>query len=154
MARKTTRSTGKAATKPALKTTSAGTAGRASKGGVRRSAKSAPGKAPPAAAATAAVAAPARPAEAAAPVLRRKDLVARIVASSGMKPNAAKTALDAVLEEIGKAVAAGEALNVPPLGKLTVNRSKVVGDRQVVICKLRRKIGEESAPARLDNPAR
>ena len=93
------------------------------------------------------------PAGAVVPVLRRKELVARIVASSGMKPNAVKTALDAVLVEIGKAVAAGEALNIPPLGKLTVNRSKVVGDRQVMICKLRRKIDEKSAPAPLDNPA-
>ncbi len=162
MARKTTQPTRKAASK----TASAGAVRRSAPGTVKRSTKGEASAKPPAEtavkaatkAATKAVtetaaATPANKAVAAAPVLRRKELVARIVASSGMKPNAVKTALDAVLEEIGKAVAAGEALNIPPLGKLTVNRSKVVGDRQVMICKLRRKIGEKSAPAPLDNPA-
>ncbi len=78
-------------------------------------------------------------------LVRRKEMVARIVASSGLKPNQVKTMLDSVLGEIGKALSAGEGLSLPPLGKITVNRHKEVGNREVLICKLRRKIAD--APA-------
>ncbi len=80
--------------------------------------------------------------------VRRKEFVDRIVASSGMKPNAVKTALDAVLGEIGAALSKGEALNLPPLGKLSVNRRKDVKGGEILICKLRR-----SPPALKIDPA-
>ncbi len=73
-------------------------------------------------------------------MVRRKELVERIVASSGLKPNAVKSVLDAVLVEIGNALSAGEGLNIHPLGKITVNRKKEMEDREVLICKIRRKV--------------
>jgi DNA-binding protein HU-alpha len=77
-------------------------------------------------------------------LVRRKELVARIVAKSGLKPNAVKTVLDAVLKEIGDILSDGDGLNVPPLGKLVVTRRKDISGAQIVNCKLRRKT---TAPA-------
>lgn len=70
--------------------------------------------------------------------IRRKEFVDRVVATSGLKPNVVKTTLDAVLQEIGDALSKGEALNLPPLGKLSVNRQKDIKGGEVLICKLRR----------------
>ena len=76
----------------------------------------------------------------AGPILvRRKELVERIVASSGLKPKAVKTVLDAVLKEIGDILFDGDGLNVPPLGKLVVTRRKDISGAQILNCKLRRK---------------
>lgn len=88
----------------------------------------------------AATATPTTPAKAAiaSVKVRRKEMVARIAASSGLKPNAIKTVLDSVLKEIGDALSNGESLDLPPLGKLSVNRSKHVKNAEILICKLRR----------------
>ncbi len=64
-------------------------------------------------------------------LVRRKELVERIVATSGLKPNAVKTVLDAVLQEMGDILSAGEGLHVPPLGKLVVSRRKDIPGGQV-----------------------
>ena len=72
-------------------------------------------------------------------LVRRKELVERIVAASGLKPNAVKTVLDAVLKEMGDILSAGDGLNVQPLGKLVVNRRKDIPGGQILNCKLRRK---------------
>jgi hypothetical protein len=76
--------------------------------------------------------------ETGADFIRRKAFIDRIVASSGMKPNAVKSTLDAVLHEIGDALSKGESLNLPPLGKLSVNRKKDIKNGEVLVCKLRR----------------
>jgi len=70
--------------------------------------------------------------------VRRKEMVARIATSSGVKPNLIKSVLDAVLKEMGDALSAGETLNLPPLGKIRVNRSKDVDNAEILICKIRR----------------
>jgi len=72
-------------------------------------------------------------------LVRRKELVERIVAASGLKPNAVKTVLDAVLQEMGDILSNGEGLNVQPLGKLVVSRRKDIPGGQILNCKLRRK---------------
>ena len=79
------------------------------------------------------------------PIVRRKELVARVVAATGMRPNQVKPVLNEVLAELGKALSAGEGINVPPLGKITVNRHKALEGREVLICKLRRKTENEKA---------
>ena len=86
-------------------------------------------------------------------VVRRKEMVDRIVASSGLKPNAVKTVLDAVLAELGSALSAGESLNLHPLGKVTVNRQKKLDDREVLICKIRRKLGQADTSTALETAA-
>lgn len=76
-------------------------------------------------------------------IVRRKEMVARIVATSGLKPNAVKTLLDSVLSEMGNALSAGEGLDLHPFGKITVNRQKTVGNKEILVCKLRRKIPQD-----------
>jgi len=80
-------------------------------------------------------------------VVRRKELVERIAARSGVKPNLIKSVLDAVLMEIGDALSGNEALQVQPLGKLSVKRRKDLPDGEVLNCKLRRKTQVETSPA-------
>jgi hypothetical protein len=79
-------------------------------------------------------------------IMLTKNLIQAVIEASGLKRNAVKPVVEAVLAELGKALARGEALNVPPLGKLSVNRSKEVGNADVMILKLRR-IRPGAAPA-------
>lgn len=71
-------------------------------------------------------------------IMLKKSLVEAVVASSGVRRNVARPVVEAVLAELGNALARGEALNLPPLGKLTVNRSKEGANADVLILKLRR----------------
>ncbi|MGR3291211.1 MAG: HU family DNA-binding protein [Paracoccaceae bacterium] len=86
-------------------------------------------------------------------MVRRKELVERIVARSGLKPNAVKSVLDAVLQELGDALSAGEGLNLHPLGKVTVARSKTLGSKEILMCKIRRKLAPEVDSDALDAAA-
>lgn len=72
------------------------------------------------------------------PILKKTDLLDRIVERTGLKRRDAKTALDATLLELGHALAAGDELRLPPLGKLRVQREKVGANASVYTCKLRR----------------
>ncbi|MGR3341991.1 MAG: HU family DNA-binding protein [Paracoccaceae bacterium] len=83
-------------------------------------------------------------------LVRRKELVERIVAASGLKPNAVKTILDAVLKEMGDILSSGEGLNVQPLGKLVVNRRKDIPGGQILNCKLRRKSATPESSAAIE----
>lgn len=59
--------------------------------------------------------------------LKLKELVDRVVASSGAKKKDAKAVVEATLAEIGRALASGEGLNLPVLGKLRVVRAGAEG---------------------------
>lgn len=63
--------------------------------------------------------------------VRMKDFLERIVARSGLKRSEAKSAAEATLAVLGEAIANGEELNLPGLGKLKVNREKAT-DRGTV----------------------
>lgn len=56
--------------------------------------------------------------------LKKKEFLERVVERSGMRRGDAKTAMEATLAILGEALAAGEEVNVPPLGKAKVNREK------------------------------
>ncbi len=71
-------------------------------------------------------------------MLRKKDMLERLTERTGLRKNQIKPVLEAVLAELGDALIKGETLNLPPLGKLTVNRSIAQEKADVVICKLRR----------------
>ena len=86
-------------------------------------------------------------------MVRRKEMVARIVAASGLQPYAVKSALDAVLAQLGNALSAGEALNLHPLGKVTVIRQKQMGDKEVLTCKIRRKLPQNNLPNAMETVA-
>jgi hypothetical protein len=76
-------------------------------------------------------------------MLKTKDLLDRVTADSAVKRKDAKPVLDALLKVIGEALAEGKALNLPPLGKVSVSRTKENAKGDVVMLKLKRaKLGE------------
>ncbi|WP_339107340.1 HU family DNA-binding protein [Thioclava sp. GXIMD4216] len=70
--------------------------------------------------------------------LRKKDLIERVVARSGLKKPQVKAAMDALLEELGEALSQDVPLILPPLGKLRVARRDTKGQGEVMVLKLRR----------------
>jgi DNA-binding protein HU-alpha len=98
------------------------------------------------------VVAPARPVVA-GPVLRKKDLVDRVVARSGLKKKDVKPAVEALLEELGLAVSRGEELNLPPFGKLKVTREKETANARVLNCRIRQPRSAMSPNDPLAKPA-
>lgn len=70
--------------------------------------------------------------------LTKKELVEQATELSGVKRSEAKKAIEAALKIIGDAMQEGSDLNLPPLGKLSVNRQREVPGAHIVISKLRR----------------
>lgn len=70
--------------------------------------------------------------------LRKKEFVEKVAEACGQKKGVTKKVIDAALRELGDAVGRGDAINLPPLGKLMVNREKDVGSANIYITKLRR----------------
>ncbi|SEO02317.1 DNA-binding protein HU-alpha [Pseudorhodobacter antarcticus] len=80
-----------------------------------------------------------------APMLKKQALVDRVVTATGAKKKDVKLILEAALGVLGDALSAGEELNLPPLGKVKVNRQKTEGGAEVLILKLRRGGGKVGA---------
>jgi len=98
-----------------------------------------PGQAAPAPA----PAASAPPAE-----VTRKALIERVKArAEDTKGRDIRAVMDAVLQELGDALTAGETVKIPPLGVIKVQRRREIADGEIVICKLRRR---KAAPAPKD----
>lgn len=76
--------------------------------------------------------------------IKLKDLIERVAASSGLKKSDARKAVEATLAELSTAVEAGEALALPPLGRLTLAKRKATGKGEVMTLKLRRGGAEKS----------
>lgn len=74
----------------------------------------------------------------AAAVVKKPELIDRVIARTGQKKKDVKPALEATLAAIGEALAEGEELNLPPLGKLSINREKDKPDAKIYVLKLRR----------------
>lgn len=72
-------------------------------------------------------------------MLRKRELVDAVVRSSGVKKKDAKPVVEAALAELGKALAEGRELALPPLGRVKINREKQLEDGRVLILKLRQK---------------
>ena len=80
--------------------------------------------------------------DAATGLMRKKDLLERVGAKSKAKKKDVKDVVEATLLVLGEALAAGEELNLPPLGKARVNRQKGVNGGDMYIIKLRRTTGK------------
>lgn len=78
------------------------------------------------------------PPDAATVVLRKKDLLDRVGALAQGKKKDVKQAVEATLLVLGEALARGEELNLPPLGKAKVGRQKGVPGGELYIIRLRR----------------
>ena len=70
--------------------------------------------------------------------LGKKELLERICAASGMKRRDARPAMEATLEALGEALGAGEELNLKPLGKVKIIRTKHHDNADVFTLRLRR----------------
>jgi hypothetical protein len=69
--------------------------------------------------------------------IKKQQFLERAVANSGVKKKDAKPAIEAALALISEYLIAGEELNLPPLGKLKVNRIKDLPNAKVLVVKLR-----------------
>ena len=72
------------------------------------------------------------------PMLRARDLVARVAEATGAKVKDVRDTVEATLAEIGKALDLGQSLQVPPLGKLSLAPRKGADDTSPIKLKLRR----------------
>jgi DNA-binding protein HU-alpha len=70
--------------------------------------------------------------------VRLKAFVDRVVERSGAKKKDARPLVEAVLAVLGEALHAGEELNLPPLGKIKVNRQKDTSGGEMLIVRLKR----------------
>ena len=74
-------------------------------------------------------------------IVQKKEFVDRVIAASGATKAAARPLIDAVLDQLGLALAAGETLAIPPFGKARVSRHKDVRGSEIITLRLRRKPG-------------
>ncbi|PTX55765.1 DNA-binding protein HU-alpha [Litoreibacter ponti] len=80
--------------------------------------------------------------------LTKKELVERMVAQSGMKKGDARRALEATMGVIAGALREGRDMNLPPLGKIKIARSKETPNGKLVV--LRAKLKEPGGAAPKD----
>ena len=70
--------------------------------------------------------------------MKKPALLDAVVARTNLKKRDVKPAVEAALAVIGDALANGEQVNLPPLGKLRVIKAKELGDgAQAITLKLR-----------------
>ncbi|MEX0339251.1 MAG: HU family DNA-binding protein [Arenibacterium sp.] len=81
--------------------------------------------------------------------LKKKELVDRVVDRLGFKKKDVKPVVEAVLQELGDAVAEGRALNLEPFGKLNINRTDTRPNGRVTVCRLRQNVTQ---PASAEEP--
>lgn len=105
----------------------------------------APGTTPEAAPETAPEAAPETAPVAVRVQVKKKDFVERVVLRSGAKKPAARDLTEAVLAVLGEALAKGETLVLPPLGKISVARAVGKSGGEILHVKLRRMALPEDA---------
>ncbi len=71
------------------------------------------------------------------PALKKKELIDTVTEVSGIKRKDAKPVIEAMLEVLGKTLAEGREMNLQPLGKVKINRTKEVQGGTVMITKIR-----------------
>jgi len=71
--------------------------------------------------------------------LKKRELIERVAAETGLKRREVKAVAESVLSVMARALGEGQSLNLEPLGKLRVARSTDNADGRVLTCKLRQK---------------
>ncbi len=69
-------------------------------------------------------------------ILKKKDFMSRATDRSGIKKADAKAAIDATLAVLAEALANGEEIILPPLGKLKVTREKAHPRGRILMLRL------------------
>lgn len=80
-----------------------------------------------------------------APELKKKELIATVVARSGVKKRDAKPVIEAMLAVLGETIAEGRELNLAPMGKMKITRMKKTTKAHVITARLRRNESHQSA---------
>lgn len=80
------------------------------------------------------------PTDPAQPDLKRQELLAQVVARSEVKKKLAKPVIEAALAVIGEALAEGRGLNLAPLGKIKINRSRQLANGRVLVARIRQTV--------------
>ncbi|QYK40609.1 MAG: HU family DNA-binding protein [Paracoccaceae bacterium] len=71
-----------------------------------------------------------------APSLTKRVLFERVETATGAKKKAVREIVDATLAQLGEALAKGESLVLPPLGRMAVTRTK--GDKGTMMVRFRK----------------
>ncbi len=69
--------------------------------------------------------------------VKKKELIDMVVSRSGIKKKDAKPVVEAMMAVLGDALAEGRMLNLQPLGKIKVNRTKEMSGSRVLRCQIR-----------------
>ena len=85
--------------------------------------------------------------------LRKKELFELVVERSGMKKKLVKPVVEAMLAVLGDAFAEQREMNLPPLGKIKVQRGKELHDGRALVLKLRQKSSQLNAAPATDTSA-
>lgn len=76
--------------------------------------------------------------------IRKRELIDAVVARSGIRKQFAKPAIETALAILGEALDEGRPLQLPPLGRVKVQKSKEISDGHVLTARIRRKTAEDS----------
>ena len=78
-----------------------------------------------------------------AQVVQKRDFVDRVVAATGARKTDARPIIEATLDQLGEALAAGETLAVPPFGRARINRVRDQRGGEIITLRLRRKARDD-----------
>ena len=71
------------------------------------------------------------------PVMRKKELIDKVVEHSGKKKRDVKPVVESMLEVLGAALAEDRELNLPPFGKMKVRKARDLPNGRVMVTKVR-----------------
>jgi nucleoid DNA-binding protein len=78
-------------------------------------------------------------------VLRVRDLIDRVASGAKQDKKDVRAIVEATLAELGKALVTGNAMNLPPFGKIRIANQKGDASNQIFTLKLRRGGDEKSS---------
>lgn len=86
----------------------------------------------------------------AGPEMKKQELIDKVLGKGDIKKKYAKPVVEAVLEVLGDALAEGRELNLPPLGKIKINRVRDVANARIIVAKIRQSKSGGSSGATAD----
>lgn len=75
-------------------------------------------------------------------VLQKRQFLSAVAHRAGMRNAQVKPIVEATLAELGDAIAAGQTLALPPLGRARINRQRDVSGSEVITLRLRRRASD------------
>lgn len=75
-------------------------------------------------------------------VLQKRQFLSAVAHRAGMRNAQVKQIVEATLAELGDAIAAGQTLALPPLGRARINRQRDVSGSEVITLRLRRRASD------------